>query len=322
MATLLEKYEQFRLQEETSPAYVQAALERIATRILARRQPKHAGRFCYTPEHLKFLRQGYQTMTIPKLTEAFNAKFRLNCGTNTIKSALNNHKITCGRKTGKERACRVYTPEQAQWLKDNHVGRGRAELAERFTAKFGREITVNQVKSFVGNRKLNSGLTGHYAKGQTPWNRGKKGYMGANITSFKKGNIPHTQKPLYSERVNRDGYMEISIPERNPWTGAATRFKHKHVYLWEQEHGPLPKGHAVIFRDCNNRNFELDNLLLVTRTELLHLNLHKYSEQPDEIKPSILALAKLEAKAGFRSTGRVPGAGRKKKEDVVKLRRG
>jgi hypothetical protein len=63
----------------------------------------------------------------------------------------------------------------------------------------------------------------------------------------------------------------------------------------------------VIFKDGNIRNFDLDNLLLVTRAELLTMNLHDYKNQPEELKPSVLALARVEAKAGFRTR---PGRGR------------
>lgn len=211
-----------------------------------------------------------------------------------------------------ERACRVYTPEEAKFLKDNHIGRSRAELAALFKVEFSREITLKQVKSFVGNRGLNSGLTGRFPKGQTPWNLDKKGYMGANATSFKKGNFPHNHQPLWTERVGKNGYLEMSVPERNPYTGFPTRYKHKHVWIWEQAHGKKPKGTAVIFKDGDNRNFDPGNLLLVARAELLAMNLHDYKNQPAELKPSVLALAKVEAKAGIRTRparGRSPVRG-------------
>jgi len=106
----------------------------------------------------------------------------------------------------------------------------------------------------------------------------------------------------------------MKVPERDPHTGFPTRYKHKHVWIWEQSNGPVPEGMAVVFIDADKQNCNLDNLMLVTRNELLLLNLHKYKDQPAEIRPSILALAKVEAAAGFRTMGRVPGAGRKKKE--------
>lgn len=86
----------------------------------------------------------------------------------------------------------------------------------------------------------------------------------------------------------------------NPYTGYPARYKHKHVWIWEQANGPRPKGHVIIFRDGNNRNFNLDNLALLSRRELLVLNQRGYKSAPDELKSTIMALAKMEAKAGIR----------------------
>jgi len=171
-------------------------------------------------------------------------------------------------------------------------------------------MTEKQVKTFLKNRGLKAGLTGRFSDGHTPWNKGKTGYMGPNATSFKKGNLPHNHRPLWFERVDKDGYITMSVPEPNPYTGFPTRFKLKHVWLWEEAHGPKPKGTTVIFRDGNNRNFDLDNLLLVTRAELLAMNLHDYKNQPEELKASVLALARVEVKAGIRTR---PARGRQRR---------
>jgi hypothetical protein len=51
--------------------------------------------------------------------------------------------------------------------------------------------------------------------------------------------------------------------------------------------------------------------------ELLSLNLHGYKDSPEELKPSVLALAKIEAKARIRThpaRGRKKGALAKRKE--------
>jgi hypothetical protein len=71
--------------------------------------------------------------------------------------------------------------------------------------------------------------------------------------------------------------------------------------IWEAAHGPLPKGFAVALRDGDNRNCVEENLMLVSRAELLTLNGHRYKDAPGEIKPAILALAKLEVKAHCRT---------------------
>ncbi len=200
-----------------------------------------------------------------------------------------------------------YDQQQLDWLRDNYPRLSRKELAKEFNLHFDLNRPVTSIIACLKNHKIKSGRDGCFQKGATSWNKGVKGYMGSNRTSFKKGHLPHNHKPLWSERVGKDDYIAMSVPEKNPYTGFATRFKHKHVWLWEQEHGPVPKGFCVIFKDGDNRNFASDNFSLVSRAELLSMNLHGYKTTPAELKPTVAALAKLEAKAGFRI---FPGRGR------------
>jgi len=210
----------------------------------------------------------------------------------------------------KSRPCRLYTPEQAQFLREGFAGKSVAELTALFNARFEENKTKNQIRSFVRNRGITSGLNCCFEKGATPWNLNKKGYMGANKTSFIKGSIPPNRKPIGTERIDsKDGFILVKIAERNPYTGTPTRYKHKHVHVYETIHGPLPKGHVVSFKDGNRLNCDPENLMLLTRAELLILNQHDYKNQPAEMKPTILALVKVEAKAGFRTS---PARGRKK----------
>jgi hypothetical protein len=106
--------------------------------------------------------------------------------------------------------------------------------------------------------------------GNVPWNKGKKGWCGegCEATQFKKGQVPHTWKPLGTERVCRDGYLERKITDLQ----GVKNYRSVHLIEWESVNGPLPPGHAVIFIDGNKRNFALDNLELVTRAELMRRN--------------------------------------------------
>ena len=263
----------------------------------------------YTAEHLEFLREGYASMLLPALTTDFNSRFGTAKTETQIKSTLTNHKITCGRKTGKTKGrYLLFTGDEAGFLKENYKRFSLKHLVAEFNNLFP-EKTEGQIRSFTRNHGVKSGRTGHFEKGQESWNLGKKGYMGANLTSFKKGNAPANKKPLWSERVDsKDGFILMKVPERDPHTGFPTRYKHKHVWIWEQANGPVPGGHAVVFRDSDKLNCQLENLMLLTRAELLVLNLHGYREFPGELKPSVLALARVEAKAGIRTR---PGRGRK-----------
>jgi hypothetical protein len=267
----------------------------------------------YTEEHLEFLRDGYQSMLVPELTRAFNKRFGTDQQPGQIRSTLKNHGIRCGRHCGKVPwGLRLFTPDQDSFLRDNYPRYSLRDLTGELNRQFGTVKTASQVKAYTHNHGITSGRSGQFQKGQKAWNLGVKGYMGANRTSFSKGTRPHNKKRLWTERIGKDGYIEISVPERNPHTGHPTRFKHKHVWLWECANGKVPRGHAVIFIDGDKGNFDLSNLMMVTRNELLLMNLHKYWVQPVEVRPALMALIKLEAGAGFRTTGRMPGAGRKK----------
>ena len=194
----------------------------------------------------------------------------------------------------------MYSKKQLKFLRNKYRVLSRRELMRVFNAKFNMKKILAQITSSLKNHHMLSGRTGRFEKGQNPWNNGIKGYMGANATSFKKGNKPANRKPLGSERIDsKDGFILVKIKEHDPYTGFPTRYKFKHVYIWEKKYGPVPDGFVVAFRDSDRINCKLKNLMLISRAELLALNQHNYRETPDELKPSVLALAKLEAKAGI-----------------------
>lgn len=195
-----------------------------------------------------------------------------------------------------------YTTEQLAFLRKGYRVMSLRDLTAAFAAKFGTEKTETQLRSTVRNHHIRSGRTGCFEEGHRTWNKGIKGYMGANPTSFKKGNKPANWKPLGTERINsKDGFILVKIKERDPYTCFPTRYKHKHVWLWERKNGPVPAGHVVAFRDGNKLNCKLRNLMLITRAELLRLNQYGYKEMPKELQPTVLALAKVEVKAFGRS---------------------
>lgn len=275
---------------------------------------RHQPRFRYTAEQAEFLLERRLT-PLASLVEEFNTRFEADKTPAALHSFFGNHGIKRVRhKPGKGNGKpRNYTAEQVKWLRENVAGGSHAEIAAGLNALFGDNKTVEQIKAFLGNRGLSTGRTGQFEKGIVPWNTGTKGVVKPNSGNFKPGSVPANREPLWAERIcPKDGYILMKVPEMDPHTGFPTRYKHKHVWVWEQANGPVPEGMAVILIDSNKLHCELGNLMLVTRGELLLLNLHKYKDQPPEIRPSILALAKLEAKAGIRTTGRVPGAGRKK----------
>lgn len=166
-----------------------------------------------------------------------------------------------------------YTEEQKKFLIDNNYMRTAQELADLFNKNFNTELTREKIKSFRGRYHLDSGLTGHFERGHTPHNKGKKqtDYMSkecierTKTTRFKKGNIPSNHRKVNSERISKDGYIEIKIKEPNKWMK-------KHRYIYEKANGKIPDGYKVIFLDGNKQNLDLTNLKLVSDAQELIMN--------------------------------------------------
>lgn len=177
-----------------------------------------------------------------------------------------------------------------QFILDNYKGRYNQELADLFNQKFNTNITSRTIKSYKANNKLNSGLTGKFRKGQTPHNKGKKMpkevYEKVKHTMFAKGNVPPNHRPVGSERISKDGYIEVKVAEPNKW-----RLKQRVVY--EEAKGKIPEGCTIIFLDGNKRNFDIDNLRCITRSELLYLNCNGLNNS-NEITETGILMARLD----------------------------
>jgi HNH endonuclease len=159
-----------------------------------------------------------------------------------------------------------YTLEQKDFIKQNVKGITTDVLTDMINQQFCLNLKRTQIRAFMKNNGLKNGVKKQFKPGHTPANKGTKGlYKGGEATQFKKGNKPHTYLPVGTERVNGEGYVDIKIADPNKWRA-------KHVLIWEKENGPVPPGHAIIFGDGNRRNFEVDNLIRVTRRQLGMMN--------------------------------------------------
>lgn len=121
-------------------------------------------------------------------------------------------------------------------------------------------------------------------------------YEKVKRTMFKKGNVPGNHRPVGSERVNVDGYIEIKVKEPSKW-------RLKHNVVWEQHHGKIPKGSVVIFLDRDKMNVSIDNLKMITRSELLTMirhGLYGDSAETTEVGTNIAKLIDSTSKAKKR----------------------
>lgn len=187
----------------------------------------------------------------------------------------------------------IFTSEMKEFIEKNVVGKGSEELTRLINNHFETNLKVSQVQSFKVTNKLKSGVDTTFKKGHTE-NKGKKLKSTKRKTStnkgqFKAGHRPHNTKPVGEEVVNNYGYTKVKVAEPNEW-------KFKHTILWEEENGPVPQGCCIVFSDGNRANFNPDNLILVTREELVMMNDKGLMSDDPELTKTGHTIAKIYAK--------------------------
>lgn len=160
-----------------------------------------------------------------------------------------------------------YTKEEAEFIRENIKGRLLKDLLILFNERFGQSLTYAQMKRYASYNGLRNGINCCFNKGHVPANKGKKGFCpeGSKKTQFKKGHIPKNHREVGSERKTRDDYIEVKVAEPNKW-------KLKQLIIWELTNGPIPPNHCILFADQNKQNFDLDNLVLVSRQHMAVMN--------------------------------------------------
>lgn len=177
-----------------------------------------------------------------------------------------------------------YTPEEHEFLKRFIPGHTYAEIVEAYNQKFEEPITRSRVKGYMANHKINNGLTGRFKKGNVPFNKGCKGVcaLGCEKSWFKTGHVPSNHRAVGSERITKDGYIEIKIAEPNKW-------QLKHRFVWEEVNGQIPKGKNIRFLDGDKLNCNIENLALVSKAENLEITRQGLQyENPELTKTGVL----------------------------------
>ena len=139
------------------------------------------------------------------------------------------------------------------------------------------------------------GARHRFPKGHVPANKGlrRPGWHAGRMreTQFKKGQFPVNRDPDFyvigALRVNTDGYIDM----RTSFAAGASGWTPLHRVLWQDAHGPVPKGHCLIFKDRDQLNVCIENLELITRAENCRRN--SIHNLPTSLKLTIHALGQL-----------------------------
>lgn len=201
-----------------------------------------------------------------------------------------------------------YSDAELFWIQDN-AQRPRREAHAEFVELWDRpDVSLPNFNSLCKRMGWMTGRTGCFTKGQTPANKGKRMPYNPNSarTQFKKGQEPHNTHHLGHERITPDGYVEVSVAERNPHTGYERRYVPKHRHLWQLANGPIPEGHRLKCLDGDKTNCDPSNWEAIPMALAPRLNGRfgrAYDAAPAELKPTIMAVAKLEHAARSKRGG-------------------
>ena len=250
----------------------------------------------YTPEMLQFIREYAPGHWAYEIVDAVREKFGVEITKSGIKSKLRRLHVSTNAKQVrgmKEMAHRLTTPEQDELVieKFHNKKSGSYKEVQAFLLSLGVDLSIDQVKSYMNRRRIKLGVYGYFPKGHEPANKGKKMspevYEKCQKTMFRAGGRPPTWKPVGSERISVDGYIEIKVAEPNKW-----RIKAR--YLWEQATGEkLSRNDSIVYLDGNKQNLELSNLAKISRSDLARMNQNHLFYENQELTKIGITIAKL-----------------------------
>ena len=256
-------------------------------------------RIILTKRQISFLRANRLKLQISELAEALDIS----------RSALRRHMVSLGIALTKKECYKLQsqrltnkttsTPVIDRILKKKYLILPKRQLAElvgrseTFVVTRLRQLGLVIPKEIIEQRKADSLIK----PGNIPANKGKKMpisvYKKVKRTMFKKGNLPHTT--LYDGCITiRRGHRNRNAPPYKYIRLSKAKWIPLHVHIWQQKHGKVPKGHAVIFRNKDTMDCRLRNLKLVTRAELMKMNtIHNL---PPDIKKTVIIIRSLNRK--------------------------
>lgn len=246
----------------------------------------------YTEQDEALIRRLYPTCRLDSLA------FRLGCSEKQLRAKAKTMGV---KREGYER--KPWTKRQLRYLINHYADTPMEVLMEKTGHKAGSiqnkaaGLKLRKSREFLadeGRRNANhpKSIARRFKKGQDPPNKGKRieefmskdGIERSSRTRFKKGQLPHNTKPVGYERVDKkDGYVHMKVE-------MGRKLVLKHRYVWEQEHGEIPKGYVVTFIDGNKLNCSIENLQLISMRENMMRN--QGNENPEK---KAVRIAKLMA---------------------------
>lgn len=144
------------------------------------------------------------------------------------------------------------------------------------------------------------GAASRFLPGHVPANKGlrRPGWAPGRMaeTQFKPGNAPHTEKPVGSYRIDKQGNLQQKIGTAKG--NNSKRWRGVHELVWVAANGPLPPGHICVFkagmRTAVLEEITADRVECITLAENMRRN--SYHRYPKEIALAVQLRGQLNRK--------------------------
>jgi len=191
---------------------------------------------------------------------------------------------------------RPWTPAEDAIIRERYPDLTAAEVADlikrsvKAVYTHANELGVHKQPEWIADRARrrsldpnHGGRASRFTPGQPPWNKGMPYDAGGRSkeTRFRpgqrQGRALALWQPIGALRINADGYLQRKINDDKPYY---KRWRAEHLLVWEAANGPLPAGHAIVFKDGDRFNFAIDNLECIPRRELMKRNtVHRHGHE-------------------------------------------
>ena len=219
-------------------------------------------RHTWTEEQIRYIKRIAKGNKKKTILEKVNKKFNLNLSLRQLNNCISNNNIKVNIR-------HTWTNEQIEYLKKIAEGTPRKEIVKKLNDKFNLNLTILQVRDCMNSRGIRNNIDKRF--------------------SAKDGNRCQQEKPVGTISKWECGYTRIKTG-KNEW-----EFIQR--YVWKEHYGEIPPNHSVIFLDGNTDNYNIENLALVDRNELMKYNSMRLNSDNQELNRVAVNLAKLITKA-------------------------
>ena len=253
----------------------------------------------WTEAEHRQLRDTFRTMSATKAAAILGRSHE------SVKSRVQVLGLRKGRRPLSDEDLRIVTetyPHEPTKKIAERVGR-TVDAVHRIAWKLGlhkTEVYLASPDACRLRRGDNVGAACRFLKGSVPRNKGlrRPGYSigrgRMQQTTFKKGQRPRNWLPIGTVKMDCDGYLRRKIAEGIGGSGNARVWEFVHRRVWEDAHGPIPKGHRIWWKDRDHNNCALENLELLTDKE--HMARTTVHNLPEPLKRVILLTGALKRK--------------------------